>query len=90
MKDKENFKTIREKIKKRENLIPRNFKTMGGMWTVDTYEKNGIRFQLMDEGYTSRIFVMDELDVCLDCNDNLKFYKGDENKLREVASRLSC
>jgi hypothetical protein len=50
-----NFDKIKNAIKTDENYVPRNFQTIGGMWTVDTWKKDDMIFQLMDEGYTSVI-----------------------------------
>jgi hypothetical protein len=50
-----NFGKIKDTVKTDENYVPRNFQTIGGMWTVDTWKKGDIIFQLMDEGYTSVI-----------------------------------
>lgn len=50
-----NFDKIKNIIKTDENYVPRNFQTIGGMWTVDTWKKGDMIFQLMDEGYTSVI-----------------------------------
>lgn len=49
------FQTLVRKIKQPENYIQRNYKTIGGMWTVDTWHLNGCIYQVMDEGYTQRI-----------------------------------
>lgn len=40
-------------VKQPEFYVPRDYQTIGGMWTVDTWQKGNIRVQLMDEGYTT-------------------------------------
>lgn len=49
------FDEIVKIVKKPENYIPRDYQTIGGMWTVDTWIYRGVRVQLMDEGYTTVI-----------------------------------
>lgn len=39
-------------VAKRENYVPRNYETIGGMWTADTYKLNHWTARLEDEGYT--------------------------------------
>lgn len=33
------IKTLISLVKKEENYIPRNYQTIGGMWTVDDYKE---------------------------------------------------
>lgn len=39
-------------LKKSENYVPRDYQTIGGMWTADTYALNGYKLRIEDEGYT--------------------------------------
>lgn len=49
------FKQITRVVKRSENYVPRDYQTIGGMWTVDTYKVGDITVQLMDEGYTNKL-----------------------------------
>ncbi len=40
-------------VKTKENYVPRDYQTIGGMWTVDTWKCGDISVKLMDEGYTT-------------------------------------
>jgi hypothetical protein len=42
-------------VKLPEYYVPRDYKTMGGMWTVDTWKRGDITVRLMDEGYTTAV-----------------------------------
>lgn len=79
------FKLIKSKIKTQQNYIKRNCETIGGMWTVDTWENNGIIYQVMDEGYTERIFIPEVLDVIKNYNNDIVFKIGSENILNTIS-----
>ena len=49
------FNKFQKFIKNKDNHIPRDYQTIGGMWTVDTWMIDNYTLQLMDEGYTSII-----------------------------------
>ena len=51
-----NFGRIWTNVKIDKNYIPRTHETIGGRWTVDTWENDEWRAQLMDEGYTKVLF----------------------------------
>ena len=51
----EAFDKIVAAVKKQENFVPRNYQSIGGMWTVDSWRLGDIGFQLADEGYTDII-----------------------------------
>lgn len=60
----EQYFRIKNIVKQRENIVPRNYQTIGGMWTVDTYKLGDVTVQIMDEGYSARLFTNpSELDV---------------------------
>ena len=46
------FWELHDCVRKDENYIPRDYQTVGGMWTVDTWKKGDLVLQLMDEGST--------------------------------------
>lgn len=54
-KEKELFKKIEKIVRTEKNYVPRNYQTVGGMWTIDTYKKGEVTLQVMDEGWTTRI-----------------------------------
>ena len=84
MEDVEIFEQLKKNIKIDKNYVRRNYETIGGMWTVDTWENNGIIYQLMDEGATGRLFLKDELDVLSDYHDKLTFQKGNMDTLKKL------
>ena len=82
------FHSIARIVHQVDNYIPRDYKTIGGMWAVDTYKKDGVIFQLLDEGYTERIYVKDKLDVYKYYNDEIEFKKGDVDDIQQVLEKL--
>lgn len=88
-KGQELFSLVRKEVQKEENYIPRDYDTVGGMWTVDTWKKNGVYFNIMDEGYTERIFVSDILEAVRKYDDSIIFYKGDVDTLGSVLNSLN-
>lgn len=54
------FNELVAKIKIKENFVPRDYKTIGGMWTVETWQKDDFEVQLMDEGYTLVLLKMND------------------------------
>lgn len=46
---------IIKKVRQDEFFVPRDYKTIGGSWTVDTWKCKDIMVQVMDEGYTTVI-----------------------------------
>ena len=76
-------------VKKDGNYINRDYKTIGGCWTVDTWMYNEVWFQLMDEGYTDRVYLKNKLDVYKNYKDDLFFKKGDINTLKEVLEGIN-
>jgi hypothetical protein len=57
---KKTFNELVAKIKIKENFVPRDYKTIGGMWTVETWQKDDLKVQLMDEGYTLVLLKMND------------------------------
>ena len=85
------FNQIEYIVRKSENYVPRNYQTVGGMWTVDTYKKGDVTFQLMDEGYTSVIRTEDVIvtDGRKDGKQVIWFDRGGLQDLHIVFERLS-
>ncbi len=72
---------VSKRVKQEKNYIPRNYETVGGMWTVDRWEKNGVVYRLMDEGYTTRISCKESgLDV-LETMHGIEWKSGDIDAL---------
>ena len=44
---------ITQIVRSNENYVPRPHGTVGGMWTVDTWQVGDLTYQIMDEGWTS-------------------------------------
>ena len=42
-------------VKQPEYYVPRDYKTIGGMWTVDTWQRGAVQVRLMDEGWTTAV-----------------------------------
>lgn len=83
--DKKNiyFSTIREKVKQPENYVPRDYQTIGGMWTVDTWLYEDTKVQVADEGYTT-IISTDKVIVREDYKNDILFDKGGEEELSQL------
>lgn len=51
------FNALRALVKQSANYVPRDYQTIGGMWTVDKYQLGGVVLLVMDEGYTTQISI---------------------------------
>ena len=73
-------------------FVPRDYQTIGGMWTVDTYRSDklpGVDVQLQDEGYT-RAIVSDEV-IASSCGGAAVVYRrGTEEALLKLAETIAC
>ena len=74
--DLHTFLSIYNLVMKPENYIPRGYQTIGGMWTIDTWKFKEITVQLMDEGYTRKLFTSSPDIEVLERNNELTFIKG--------------
>jgi hypothetical protein len=81
------FYNIIKLVKNRENYVPRNYQTVGGMWTVDTYKLDNVVVQLMDEGYTLRLIT--EEVIATDYANKFEIEKGTEKDLKELYKKLA-
>lgn len=77
------FKFIREN----GTYLPRPYQTIGGGWTVDTWELNGVKAQLMDEGYTYAIKT-DTVNAFQTYDRPAEYSLGTEANLIEIATKL--
>lgn len=81
------FDAIYAAVRRPEYYVPRDYKTIGGMWTVDTWVRSGVTVQLMDEGYTTRILAKG-LKVTFSWPNPIHFEEGDEALLASIAELL--
>lgn len=84
------FYEIKSILKKDENYNNRNYKTIGGRWTVDSWNVRGIKLQQMDEGYTSKM-LYENAEVIQGYNgaEYIKFNNCDYKILDEIFSVLT-
>lgn len=71
-------------VKCKGSRVERDYGTVGGIWTVNTWKLNNIIVNVMDEGYTDRIYVRDKLDVCRSYKGELSFSLGDIGTLKSI------
>ncbi len=74
--------TLISQVKQPQYYVPRDYKTIGGMWTIDTWKRDEITVQVMDEGYTTRVrgpgFEALISWSAFDKKDVVTYSKGDE------------
>ena len=80
------FYSIQRIIKTNENYVPRPYQTIGGRWTVDTWQVGDVKYQIMDEGYTSVLSGMG-VRVIDDCS-GITLKEGDEESLKKILEYL--
>jgi hypothetical protein len=81
------FDKVAKIVRQQENHVPREYKTVGGMWTVDTYKKNDVTLQLMDEGWTTKIF--NEHFSAIDAGGHFIIEKGNLEELKNILESIS-
>ena len=81
------FDKVARVVRQQENYVPRQYKTVGGMWTVDTYKKGNVTLQVMDEGWTTRIF--NEQFSATDSGGHFKIEKGSLDDLKSLLLSIS-
>lgn len=81
------FERIVQAVRDKDYYVPRDFQTIGGMWTVDTWRRDGVTVQLMDEGYTTRIMAPG-LDVSQTASRDLEYREGNMDLLIHFAGRF--
>ena len=87
MLKEELFYKIVRLVKTKENYVPRNYQTVGGMWTVDTYKLGNATVQLMDDGYTL-VLIAPEIHI-IDTVNDFEPKKGTEKDLKELYKMLA-
>ncbi len=78
------------KVKKTEFYMPRGYQTIGGMWTVDTWMRDGVQVKVMDEGYTT-VVQAEGLRVVTGYNgkEYTTYELGDEEVVNSFLSKLN-
>lgn len=82
------FDAIVKQIKTPEFYVPRDYKTVGGVWTVDTWVRDGVTVQLMDEGWTTRIISDTVAAMMSGTAKTPVFTVGSEADLEQLLQRL--
>lgn len=80
------FYKIKKIVQQKIYYVPREYKTIGGQWTVDTWKKKDVTVQLMDEGWTTVIF--SENFEIINGGSSFVFEKGSMNELEEALQKL--
>lgn len=88
MNSKEAFSKVYRAVSIKANYIHRNYSSMGGIWTTDTWKKGDITTRLGDDGWTKMILVEKRLLVYEDGNGEITFYKGTEEDLVKLAETI--
>ena len=72
-------------VRQPEFYVPRDYQTMGGRWTVDTWRRAPVQVQSMDEGYTT-IVTAPGLRVVLGYNGQqyVRYEQGNYQQLPEL------
>ena len=84
--EQELFYSIIKLVKTKQNYIPRNYQTVGGIWTVDTYKLDDTTVRVMDDGYT--LTLVSPNISAVDTAGKFKLQKGTEKDLKELYKRL--
>lgn len=69
-------------VKQDKFYVPRDYQTIGGAWTVDTWKRGVVTLQVMDEGYT-KVIQAPGLRVFAGYNGKttIRFEVGDESMI---------
>ena len=51
----EQLQSLIQLVKQNRYHVPRDYDTVGGMWTVDTYKRRGVTVKEMDEGFSTSV-----------------------------------
>lgn len=84
------IKTLIAKVKSNENYVPRDYQTIGGMWTVDTWKLGDVSVKLMDEGYTT-VVTAPNLKIVVGYNgkEYVNFEIGNEELVEKILQSLT-
>ncbi len=79
----EQLEAIFQIVRTHGEYIERDHKTMGGMWTVDTWVLGDIRVQLMDEGSTQAV-LSDNFNAYSTYGREVTFIRGGAQELETL------
>jgi hypothetical protein len=84
------YQTIVDFVYHPENFVPRDYQTIGGMWTVDKYSRNGISYRIFDDGYGSEIFTenLRVRCICLGTKPEFTIVMGELGMLKAMAREV--
>lgn len=87
--DEDYIQTLISLINKPEFYVSRNYQTIGGMWTVDTWKRDGVTYELMDEGYTN-VISADGLRVIEGYNGEnyVRYEKGNGQIVKDLIKKF--
>lgn len=87
--EKELIELIYNKVRTEGEVVPRDYQTIGGMWTVDTWQLDSlVKVQMMDEGWTKRIVTPNLVVAITGAQETVLYSLGDEPMLRRFATIL--
>lgn len=81
------FDIITNTVRQTIYYVPRNYETIGGRWTVDTYKAGNVKVQIMDEGWTIKL-TSPGIEA-IDSGGNFKVEKGTVEDFRKLARSLN-
>lgn len=78
-------------VKQKQNYVTRDYKSVGGMWTVDTWKQGSVTVKVMDEGYTT-VVCAPGLDVVLGYNgkEYVEFRLGDLSIVDQILKQFGA
>ena len=84
------FEQLKSCLMTDEYYSPRNYKSIGGGWTTDTWKNNEAILRIMDEGYSSSITFGESSQVFVGFNgkDYIKFYNCSSEEFTKFANKL--
>lgn len=85
----ERIQELIQAVKQEQYYVPRDYKSMGGMWTVDTWKRDSVTVMSMDEGYTT-VVRAPGLDVVSGFNgkEYVEFRLGDLSVVDQIFEQL--
>lgn len=80
-----NINELIAEVKQEAYYVPRDYQTLGGGWTVDSYKRGEVTVQVMDEGYTT-VVTAPGLRVIKGYRgeDYIRYVEGDENLVQDI------
>lgn len=87
VKEKALFDFVTNELRQSIYYVPRNYQTIGGMWTVDTYRYDDITLQIMEEGWFLKIVSLNF--IASERSDHFEIEKGTIKDLEQLMNKLS-